>query len=59
MARFQPVAAPAHAKVYQLNGRLAPVERTLQLNATDVAMVGMGALFFGVAGALAGALLHI
>lgn len=59
MARFQRVPARIQAEVYHLNGRTAPVERSDYVEVSDTAMVAMGALFFGVAGALAGALLHI
>lgn len=59
MARLQRVPARIRSEVYHLNGRTAPVERSEYVEVSDSAVVAVGALFFGVAGALAGALLHL
>lgn len=59
MARLQAVPARIHSEVYHLNGRLAPVERHDLVEVSDSAVIAVGALFFGVAGALMGALLHL
>lgn len=59
MARFQFVPAPAHAEVYHLNGRLAPIARSGVVHPSEAVTAAVGALLFGAVGALAGALLHI
>lgn len=59
MARYQRVPARVASEVYHLNARVAPAPRVDVVEVSDAAVVAIGALFFGVAGALAGALLHL